>query len=91
MVFLRGSNIFKRYAVQVIDVDWDDLKCGVQPQMYTLKFHFFFQTANMYFFISVFNQILCIKLVKYWDKFTEMHGQQNVKICKYVRHLANYI
>ena len=24
-------------------------------------------------------QILCIKLVKYWDKYTEMHGQQNVK------------
>jgi len=22
---------------------------------------------------------LCIKLVKYWDKYTEMHGQQNVK------------
>jgi len=20
-------------------------------------------------------------LVKYWDKYTEMHGQQNVKIC----------
>ena len=24
-------------------------------------------------------QILCIKLVEYWDKYTEMHGQQNVK------------
>ena len=24
-------------------------------------------------------QILCIKLVKYWDKYTKMHGQQNVK------------
>jgi len=24
-------------------------------------------------------KILCIKLVKYWDKYTEMHGQQNVK------------
>jgi len=24
-------------------------------------------------------QILSIKLVKYWDKYTEMHGQQNVK------------
>jgi len=23
--------------------------------------------------------MLCIKLVKYWDKYTEMHGQQNVK------------
>ena len=22
----------------------------------------------------------CIKLVKYWDKYTAMHGQQNVKI-----------
>ena len=40
-------------------------------------------------FISLFNQldaqnlfhkqILCIKLVKLWDKYTEMHGQQNVK------------
>ena len=25
--------------------------------------------------------MLCIKLVTYWDKYTEMHGQQNVKIC----------
>jgi len=38
-------------------------------------------------FILVFNQldaqnmfhILCIMLVKYWDKYTETHGQQNVK------------
>jgi len=27
----------------------------------------------------IVKQILCIKLVKYWDKYTEMHGQQNVK------------
>ena len=27
---------------------------------------------------------LCIKLVKYWDKCTEMHGQQNVKTETYV-------
>jgi len=26
----------------------------------------------------IVKQILCIKLVKYWDKYTEMHGQQNV-------------
>jgi len=24
--------------------------------------------------------MLCIKLVNYWDKYIEMHGQQNVKI-----------
>ena len=24
-------------------------------------------------------KILCIQLVNYWDKYTEMHGQQNVK------------
>ena len=23
--------------------------------------------------------MLCIKLFNYWDKYTEMHGQQNVK------------
>jgi len=23
--------------------------------------------------------ILCIKLVNYWHKYTEIHGQQNVK------------
>ena len=28
----------------------------------------------------IVKQILCIKLVKYWDKYTEMHRQQNVKI-----------
>jgi len=28
----------------------------------------------------IVKQILCIKLVKYRDKYTEMHGQQNVKI-----------
>jgi len=27
----------------------------------------------------IVKQILCIKLVKYRDKYTEMHGQQNVK------------
>jgi len=27
---------------------------------------------------------LCIKLVNYWDKYTEMHGQQNVKILQLV-------
>ena len=25
-------------------------------------------------------KILCIKLVNCWDKYTEMHGQQNAKI-----------
>jgi len=29
----------------------------------------------------IVKQILCIKLVNYWDKYTEMHGQQNVKEC----------
>ena len=29
---------------------------------------------------DIVKQILCIKLVKYWDKYTEMHGQQNVKM-----------
>ena len=28
----------------------------------------------------IVKQILCIKLVKYWDKYTKIHGQQNVKI-----------
>jgi len=32
----------------------------------------------------IVKQILCIKLVKYRDKYTEMHGKQNVKI-KYIR------
>ena len=33
----------------------------------------------------IVKQILCIKLVNYWDKYTEMqHGQQNVKICNWV-------
>jgi len=27
----------------------------------------------------IVKQILCIKLVTYWNKHTEMHGQQNVK------------
>jgi len=25
-------------------------------------------------------KILCIKLVRYWEKYTEMHGQQKIKI-----------
>ena len=28
----------------------------------------------------IVKQILCIKLVKYWDKYTEMHSPQNIKI-----------
>jgi len=31
----------------------------------------------------IVKQILCINLVKYWDKYTEMHGQQNVKMSLY--------
>ena len=31
----------------------------------------------------IVKQILCIKLVKYCDKYIEMHGQRNVK--KYVK------
>jgi len=27
----------------------------------------------------IVKQILCIKFVKYWDKYAEMHGQTNVK------------
>ena len=27
----------------------------------------------------IVKQIFCIKLLKYWDKYTEMHGQQNDK------------
>jgi hypothetical protein len=29
--------------------------------------------------LTVKQKILCIKFVNYWDKYTEMHGQQNVK------------
>ena len=41
---------------------------------------------NLCFTISLFHastcfEHMCIKLVNYWDKYTEMHGQQNVKIC----------
>jgi hypothetical protein len=28
----------------------------------------------------IVKQVLCIKLVNYSDKYTEMHGQQNIKI-----------
>jgi len=27
----------------------------------------------------IVKQILCIKLANYYDKYTEMHGQQNVE------------
>jgi len=30
--------------------------------------------------------MLCIKFVNYRDKYTEMHGQQNVKICLFIFH-----
>jgi len=30
------------------------------------------------------HKILCIKLVNYQDKYTEMHGQQNIKIPVFV-------
>ena len=29
--------------------------------------------------LIVKQNILCMKLVNYWDKYTEMRGQQNVK------------
>ena len=33
---------------------------------------------------TIVKQMLCIKLVKYWDKYTKMHGQQNDKISRTV-------
>jgi len=41
---------------------------------------------NKFYFmpLHVSSTILCIKLVKYWNKYTEMHDQQNVKIWFYV-------
>jgi len=35
----------------------------------------------------IVKQILCIELVNYWDKYTEMHGQQNVKKKLHVVHI----
>ena len=40
--------------------------------------HHVFESWNKF----IVKQILCIKLVNYEDKYTEMHGQQNIKICK---------
>jgi len=37
----------------------------------------------------LWNKFLCIKLVKYWDKYTEMHGQENVKtywLCNFSKY-----
>jgi len=34
------------------------------------------------------NKNLCIKLVNYYD-YTEMHGQQNIKIC--INHIRDYL
>jgi len=31
--------------------------------------------------------MLCIKLVNYWDKYTEMHGKQNVKAYRNVSNI----
>jgi len=40
----------------------------------------------------IVKQILCIKLVKYWDKYTEMHGQQNVKILSiYMKYICLFV
>ena len=35
-------------------------------------------------------QILCIKLVKYLDKYTEMHGQENVKTLAVLMEKISY-
>ena len=34
---------------------------------------------------------MCIKLVNYWDKYTEIRGQQNVKISIVVVLIAMYL
>jgi len=33
--------------------------------------------------------VLCIKLVNYWDKYAEMHGQQNAKKKQLLVNLAH--
>ena len=38
---------------------------------------------------------MCIKLVKYRDKYTKMHGQRNVKILRHIfeknTHIPNFV
>ena len=42
--------------------------------------HKIFVLQYVLFYIKlIVKQILCMKLVKQWDKYTEMHGQQNDK------------
>jgi hypothetical protein len=47
-------------------------------------FHNKFNLMPLHEIKLIVKQILCVKLVKYWDKYTKMHGQQNVKINMYI-------
>jgi len=40
--------------------------------------------------LIVKQKMLCIKLVNYWDKYTEMHGQQNVKTPKLFQTVVSW-
>ena len=55
--------------------------------------HIVFETYRVYNKLIIKKKILCIKLVNYWDKYTEMRGQQNIKIFRDVtpwRQINNY-
>jgi len=39
----------------------------------------------------LWNKILCIKMVNYWDKYTGMHGQQNFQIWRFADRASQYI
>jgi len=37
------------------------------------------------------DKFVCIKFVNYWDKYTEMHGQQNVKIWSRIPEIPDHL
>ena len=58
---------------------------GVKIALHSLWYH------HTYRWPSRARGFCCIKLVKYWDKYTEMHGQQTVKISGYVFQLQELL
>jgi len=52
--------------------------------------HMVLETCRGMKYTNCKTKLLCIKLVNYWDKYTEMHGQQNVKILSLVTQILEY-
>jgi hypothetical protein len=74
-IFIQGGRLVHETATY----SFDDTRGCVMQFWPPDDEHMLLETCRGMKWTYCKTKILCIKLVNYWDKYTEMHGQQNVK------------